>query len=414
MRVLVVGSGGREHALVWKLSQECEVYAAPGNPGIAQVAETFPIQADNVEGIVALCEQIAPEVVLVGPESPLLAGLGDALRSRGIPVFGPNAASARLEGSKAWAKEQMLAAGVPTALHRSFQDFEAALAFAASRFDAGKHVAVKASGAALGKGVVVALTLAEARDALESMLLDQDLGEAGATVVVEDALIGREFSLLALVSGTHVRCLPVAQDYKRALDGDRGPNTGGMGSVCPAEWVTEDLVRRAENEVVVPIVRHSSERGLDYRGCLFAGLLVEDGRPYCLEYNVRFGDPETQSIVRKLGSGFAQAVLDVAEGRPIGTLDIHDHAAVSVVVASAGYPGSIETGFPIELGMVPEGVEVFHAGTKWVDGAMVTSGGRVLAISAIGPTVADARRRAYEGVARVGFAGAWYRTDVGG
>jgi len=239
MRVLVVGGGGREHALAWKLSQEAEVFSAPGNPGIAQIAETFPVRADNEEGMVALCEQIAPEVVLVGPENPLLAGLGDRLRARGVSVFGPSAAAAALEGSKAWAKEQMLVAGVPTAHHQSFRDFDAAVAYAASRFDGGRQVAVKASGAALGKGVVVAQTHEEARDALEAMLVDREHGEAGATVVVEDALVGREFSLLALVSETEVRCLPVAQDYKRALDGDHGPNTGGMGSVSPVSWLTE-------------------------------------------------------------------------------------------------------------------------------------------------------------------------------
>ena len=413
MRVLVVGGGGREHALAWKLSQEDEVFSAPGNPGIAQIAETFPVRADNEEGMVALCEQIAPEVVLVGPENPLLAGLGDRLRARGVSVFGPSAAAAALEGSKAWAKEQMLVAGVPTAHHQSFRDFDAAVAYAASRFDGGRQVAVKASGAALGKGVVVAQTHEEARDALEAMLVDREHGEAGATVVVEDALVGREFSLLALVSETEVRCLPVAQDYKRALDGDHGPNTGGMGSVSPVSWLTEDLVARAEREVIVPIVRHLAAQGLDYRGCLFAGLLVEDGTPYCLEYNVRFGDPETQSIVRRLGPGFAQAILDVAEGRPIGAIEVTRDAAVSVVVASGGYPGTIETGFPIDIGPMPEGVEIFHAGTASLDGCLVTAGGRVFAVSAVGSTVADARERAYAGGAQVGFAGAWCRRDIG-
>lgn len=413
MRVLVVGSGGREHALAWKLSQEAEVLCAPGNPGIAQVARLLDVQASDQGGLAAICHRERPDLVVVGPEDPLVAGLGSFLRREGFAVFGPNQNAAQLEASKAWSKAKMAEAGVPTAAFGSFEDPSEALTFATSRFEAGRQVAVKASGNALGKGVVLCHTLDEAEDAIAAMMIDREFGDAGATVVVEDRLEGREFSLLTVVSGPNFLSVPIAQDYKRALDGDRGPNTGGMGSVSPCGWVSPDLLARTEERVVAPMVRWLHEKGIDYRGVLFSGVMVVDGEPYCLEYNVRFGDPETQSVVRRLGEGFADVLLAAAEGRPLVAPKTLDRAVVSVVVASGGYPGKVQKGLPIQLDAMPEGVEVFHAGTAHKDGQLVTNGGRVLAVSAIAESVEAARSLAYEGVKGVKFEGMQYRSDIG-
>jgi len=407
-RVLIVGSGGREHALAWKLSQEAEVFATPGNPGIASVGTCLPGDPLTV------AKQLQPDLVVVGPENPLIEGLADRLRAADVPVFGPGADGAMLEASKAYAKDQMARAGVPTAAYQSFQNAEAARHYAAYRFGQGFQLAVKASGAALGKGVVVCSTLEEASDAIDMMMVDQELGEAGDTVVLEDRLVGREFSLLTVCSGTEFVSLPVAQDYKRALDGDRGPNTGGMGTYSPAPWVSDDLLQRSEAEVVVPLLASLASQGFDYRGVLFSGLMVVNDRPYCLEYNVRFGDPETQSVVRRLGSGFLDLLAAAASGRSLPQPKVLNNAAITVVLASGGYPGSYAKGLEIKLpANLPPGVEVFHAGTSLADGRLVTSGGRVLGVSAAASSPEDARAAAYAAANAILFEGKAFRSDIG-
>lgn len=411
MRILVVGSGGREHALVWKLGQEAEVYATPGNPGMD--CECFGVVINDYAGVEALCDRLKPELVVIGPEDPLVLGLGDRLRTAGFPVFGPGAEGARLEASKAFSKEMMARAGVPTAASGTFTDPEAAYAYAQSRFDSGRQVVVKASGNALGKGVVICPSLDEAAEAIAEMMVEGAFGTAGQTIVIEDRLVGREFSLLSVVSGRDFWSLPVAQDYKRALDGDRGPNTGGMGSFSPCEWVTSSQVTKAEELIVQPIVNQLVSDGIPYNGVLFSGVMVVDDAPVCLEYNVRFGDPETQSVVRRLGSGFAELLMATARGEAVHPVEVNQDCAVSVVVASGGYPGSYKKGVPITIGEMPPGVYVFHAGTAIRDGVLVTSGGRVLTVSAVGTSLTEARQRAYDGVAQVQFDGAFARKDIG-
>lgn len=414
MRILVVGSGGREHALVWRLSQEAEVFAAPGNPGIAEIAECFDVSAMDLDGIVKLAQGLDVDYVVVGPEDPLIAGLGDRLRAAGIAVTGPDASGAALEGSKALSKEVMARAGVPTAAFQTFTDLTAARLYTLGRFDSGRQVAVKASGAALGKGVVVCSTFDEADEALTMMLDRGELGDAGKTVVVEDRLMGREFSLLTLVSEDSYLSLPVSQDHKRIFDHDQGPNTGGMGTCSPVAWLDPALIRETELRVVEPTIQAMKAAGTPYRGILFSGLLVEGDTPYCLEFNVRFGDPETQTLMPMLGEGFAASLADVANGRSITPMAPNRvHASISVVLASGGYPGPVEKGRLITIGPLPDGVTLFHAGTKLVDGKLVTNGGRVLAVNAVGSTLQEARDLAYEGVKQVSFDGMQFRSDIG-
>ncbi len=404
MKVLVIGAGGREHSLCWKLAQEAEVIALPGNSGIASVARLAA--GDPVD--VALAEGV--DLAVVGPETPLIDGLADRLRSAGIATFGPGADGARLEGSKAFSKELMREAGVPTAPFSVFSSADDAHAYVS----ANGPVVVKADGAAFGKGVVVCSSEHEAHDAVDAMLTDNEFGPAGSRIVIEDRLAGPEFSLLTLCADGDFWSLPVAQDYKRALDGDRGPNTGGMGSFSPVAGVSDPVVREAEEAVVRPILRILQERGISYRGVLFSGLMVHEGRPFCLEFNVRFGDPEIQSLVLRLGKGFGAALLACARGEKIEPVNVLPWAAVTVVIASGGYPGSYETGKAITIGDIPEGVQVFHAGTTARDGQLITAGGRVFAISASGPTVEAARALAYQAAVQVTFDGAYFRRDIAG
>lgn len=413
MRILVIGSGGREHALAWKLAQEAEVLVAPGNAGIAQELECVDVKASDSEGILALCRERDIDLVVVGPEDPLIAGLGDFLRTGGFPVYGPGSLGARLEGSKAYSKQLMAEAGVLTARYESFQEATLAKEFARSLVDSGAMPVIKASGNALGKGVVVANSLTEAEDAIDMMMVDREFGDAGSTVVVEERLLGFEFSLLTICSGTDFYSLPVAQDYKRALDGDRGPNTGGMGTYSPVAAVSSDMVMEAEALAVRPILSHLKANGIDYRGTLFSGFMVQNGKPYCLEYNVRFGDPETQTVMRRLGSGFAAALLAAAKGESISPIEVLDHSAVTVVVASGGYPGSYAKGIPVQIPSdLPDAVKVFHAGTALQDGQLVSSGGRVLGVSAIGDSQEEARAAAYAACDLIEFEGKHLRRDI--
>lgn len=414
MKVLVVGSGGREHALVWKIAQEAEVFCTPGNAGIERLCHCFEVQANETERIVALARQLGVDFVLVGPEEPLINGLGDALREAGIAVFGPTREAAQLEGSKAFSKRMMVEARVPTADYGEFNDPESAREFVGEMFARGRNVAVKASGAAFGKGVSVCLTQEEAENAIAQAMIEKVFGPAGETLVIEDCLVGREFSLLTLVSGSHFRSLPVAQDYKRAYDGDRGPNTGGMGSYSPVGWLDNGLIERTEQRVVKPLIELMAAKGVEFRGVLFSGLMVVGGEPFCLEYNVRFGDPETQTIVRRLGKGFVGALSAVANGEEIPEFEVLDNAALTVVLASEGYPGKYKKGMRVTIpDDLPEEVVVFHAGTSMLVDDLVTSGGRVLAVSATGNDLAAARASAYAAARRIEFKGSHCRSDIG-
>ncbi len=410
VRILVIGGGGREHALAWKLSQEAEVICAPGNVGIAEDVECVPIPQNDFAGILKLAKERQIELVVVGPEDPLIAGLGDALREQGFLVFGPNSIAAQLEGSKAFAKAIMQRAGVPTAAYQTFIDANAAKEYVRGQYHDGKQVALKASGNALGKGVIVCPTLNEAIEGIDTL---KALGEAGRTLVIEERLTGREFSLLTIVSDQGIHSLPVAQDYKRVFDDDLGPNTGGMGTFSPLSWLNNDIVVQVENEIVSPIIKAFAEDKVTYRGILFSGIMATSDGPKCIEYNVRFGDPETQTVMRRLGSGLANALLQAAKGEEIIAIPVHGHHAVTVALASGGYPGSYEKGLPIKIGSLPTDIKLFHAGTSLSNGQLVTSGGRVLGISSVGDSPENARSIAYQAVNQITFPGMHYRTDIG-
>jgi phosphoribosylamine--glycine ligase len=418
MRILVVGSGGREHALAWKISRSPLVralFAAPGNPGIARVATLVPLDLRDVDAVARWARENRIDLVVVGPEAPLVAGLADRVSRDGIPVFGPAAAAAEIEGSKAFAKDVMRAAGIPTAEYQAFTELAPAAAFARAR---GGRVVVKADGLAAGKGVVVCGDATEAEVALRAMLVGGVHGAAGRKVVVEERLEGPEASCIAFTDGERVRMLAAAQDHKRIFDGDRGPNTGGMGAFSPTPNVGADLLAAVEREVIVPAVRELARRGRPFRGALYAGLMLTPKGPRVLEFNARLGDPETQPILMRLRSDVVPALLAAAQGDlSTLTLDFDPRAAVGVVLAAEGYPGAVASGDAIEGadGPFPDDVQVFHAGTaRAADGRVVTSGGRVLTVCALGDGLAGAARRAYESVARLSFRGMQYRRDIGG
>ncbi len=416
MKVLVVGGGGREHALTWRLAADPEVTAldcAPGNAGIAALARCHEVKADDLDAIARLADELDVDLVVVGSEAPLVAGLADVLQARRRRVFGPTASAARLEGSKAFAKEVMQRAGVPTAAAGSFTEVEKAVAFVD---ELGGRAVVKADGLAAGKGVIVAEHRDTAVAAIEDCLERRAFGDAGRTVVVEELLEGPEISAFALCDGANVLPLTLAQDHKRAGDGDTGPNTGGMGAYSPVP-----IVDALEEEVWATCVRPALEAmaglGAPYRGVLFAGLMLTADGPKVLEYNCRFGDPETQVLMPRLATGPASLFAACADG-DLGDAraEWRGDAAVAVVMASGGYPGSYATGVPIE-GVddadALAGVTVFHAGTaRDADGRLVTAGGRVVAVSATGGDVAAARERAYAGVDLIRFEGAHARRDI--
>jgi phosphoribosylamine--glycine ligase len=416
MRVLVVGGGGREHALTWKLAQNPtvdKIFAVPGNAGIGEVAQCEPLALDDVDALADFAETHGVDLTIVGPEAPLVAGLADELGDRGFAVFGPSKAAARIEGSKAWAKQIMSNAGVPTARSETVTTLEEGLA-ALARF--GTPVVVKADGLAAGKGVTVAENREAAEEALRICLVDLAFGGAGATVVIEEFLEGEELSVFCVTDGRAVVPLAEAQDFKRALDGDEGQNTGGMGSYSPVPHMLAGILARAVDEIFVPTVRELERRGARYRGLLYAGLMVTSGGPKVLEFNCRFGDPETQAVVPRLRSDLAELLLAACEGnlrvyRPQWAAD----ACVCVVLASGGYPGEYRTGLEIS-GLVAAagvtGVHAFHAGTARRAGKVVTAGGRVLGISALGRDVRQARERAYEAAEKVSFEGKHMRRDI--
>ena len=415
MKILVIGGGGREHALVWRLAASGhELVAAPGNPGIAQLARCAPIAVGDHRGLVdlALAERVA--LVVVGPEAPLCAGLADELRAKGIATFGPGAAGARLEGSKVFSKQFFARHGIPTAgfeIAASIEQADAAI----DRL--GGACVVKADGLAAGKGVVVASSADEARAAARAMLGGQ-YGAAGRELVIEQRIAGREVSVLALTDGAALEVLPAAEDHKTIFDGDRGPNTGGMGTVSPA-WAPARVLERVTREILEPTLRGLAADGHDYRGVLYAGVMVDaSGAPWLLEYNCRFGDPETQPIMARL-RGDLGAVLHAAATRALvpGSLAWDPRAAVCVVVAAAGYPAAPRTGDPIRGPGVdraaPDGVVVFHAGTALAGGRLVSAGGRVLGVTALGDGAADARARAYAVVDAIELDGKQARRDIG-
>jgi phosphoribosylamine--glycine ligase len=416
MKVLLVGGGGREHALAWRLVQSPlvnELVAAPGNAGIASLARCVPVSVDDVDGLVALVDREDADLTVVGPEGPLVSGLADELRARGRRVFGPTKAGAALEGSKAFAKDLMLRYAIPTARSGAFTDVEKATAFVD---ELGGRAVVKADGLAAGKGVTVALDRDTAVSALEDSLVRGAFGAAGSTVVVEEVLEGPEISAFALMDRDTVVPLGLAQDFKRIGDGDVGPNTGGMGAYSPIPWLKPDVEGRIWEELVIPTFHALRREGIAYRGCLFTGVMLTADGPKVLEFNCRFGDPETEVLMPRIEGDPAAQLLACAEGRLLGFgRGASPDAAVTVVLASRGYPGPYETGFEVQgldaAGEV-QGVTVFHAGTAVRDGRVVTAGGRVLAVSALGPTLREARARAYQACGLITFEGMQYRLDI--
>ena len=421
MRVLVVGGGGREHALCWGLArspQVEELHAAPGNAGIAETATCHDVAADDVEAQIALAERLAPDLVVIGPEAPLVAGLTDELRAHGIRVFGPHRGAARVEGSKAFAKELMTRHAIPTARAATFsraggeREREEALAFVD---ELGGTAVVKADGLAAGKGVTVAGDRREAIAAIEAALAGGAFGAAGDRVVVEERLEGPEVSAFALVDAGATVPLALAQDFKRVGDGDTGPNTGGMGAYSPLPWLDEADEARVW-DVVSSSVEALRADGVDYTGLLYTGLMLTADGPKVLEYNCRFGDPETEAVIPRLRGDLADVLAAAADGRLDEVkVEASGDAAVSVVLASGGYPGAYETGVEIDGLIAAAAVAdtvVFHAGTAERDGRVVTAGGRVLVVTGWGPTVADARERAYAAASAISFEGMIRRDDI--
>lgn len=420
MDVLLVGGGGREHALAWKLRQSpgCgRILAAPGNPGIAALGECFPIPVSDTERLVDLARDQRVGLVVIGPEAPLAAGLADRLAEAGIPVFGPSAAAARIESSKAYARELMTRMDVPQPEYAAFKEFDRACAYLeVLEAQGARGAVVKANGLAAGKGAVVCETLDSARETARRMLVEREFGAASAEILIEELLVGEEVSLLVLSDGRDAVPLLPAQDYKRILDGDQGPNTGGMGCYAPAPVLTSELLRHAMSEIIEPTLRGLAEDGAPFRGCLYAGLMQTARGLKVIEFNCRFGDPETQVVLPLMESDLLQLLLDVARGE-LGHFGVRwkEARAVSVVMASAGYPASSSSGDVIkglDRAEAQGGVTVFHAGTSARDGMILTAGGRVLNVTGVGPTFAEAIDAAYRGVSEIQFYGMQFRKDI--
>jgi len=414
VKVLVVGSGGREHALVWKLAQSpavTEIYCAPGNAGIANHAYCVPIPADDIEGLVDFARQADIQLTVVGPEGPLVAGVVDAFEAAGLRIFGPRREAALLEGSKVWAKEFMAKEGIPTARHTVVDNLEDARRYLERE---GAPVVIKADGLAAGKGVVIAEDEGEALRAIEEMLGGR-LGPAGRRLVLEEKLEGEEVSAMALCDGENLLPLVPSQDHKRLLDGDRGPNTGGMGAYAPVPFYDEAAAAEVMETVLRPAVRAMAAAGRPYTGVLYAGLMLTARGPRVLEFNCRLGDPEAQAVLMLLESDLVEVILAALEGR-LDRVEVkwHPGAAACVVLAAPGYPGEYLRGEALKgLEDVPPGVEVFHAGTALKEGRLVTAGGRVLGVTARGETLEDALKKAYDAAEIIDFPGKHYRRDIG-
>ncbi|AUQ99681.1 phosphoribosylamine--glycine ligase [Phaeobacter inhibens] len=416
MNILILGSGGREHALAWAVMQnpKCDkLIVAPGNAGIAQIADCASLDIDNGGAVAAFAEENAIDFVIIGPEAPLAAGVADRLRDAGLLVFGPSEAAAKLEASKSFTKEICDAAKAPTAAYGHFTDAEAAKAHVRNH---GAPTVVKADGLAAGKGVIIAMTEAEAIEAIDDMF-GGAFGGAGAEVVIEEFMEGEEASLFVLVDGEDVLAIGSAQDHKRVGEGDTGPNTGGMGAYSPAPVLSAEIEAKAMEEIVKPTMRVMAERGMPYQGVLYAGLMIKDGQPRLVEYNVRFGDPECQVLMMRLGAQALDLMQAAAEGRLAETqVNWADDHAITVVMAAEGYPGSYEKGSEIKgLEALPEDSSnmVFHAGTKAEAGKMQAVGGRVLNVTARGDTLQEARDRAYAMVDGVDWPQGFFRRDIG-
>jgi len=416
MKVLLIGSGAREHALGWALSQSpllTRLYSAPGNAGLAQISECVALDVDRARDVVAFCREEAIDLVVVGPEAPLVAGLADALDEAGIRVFGPSRAAAQLEGSKRFTKDLCAEAGIPTADYAAFDSAAAARAHLAGR---DLPAVIKADGLAAGKGVTVAQTRSDAEAAIDACFSGA-FGTAGAEVVIEDCLAGEEASFFAIVDGETVLSLVAAQDHKRAFDADTGPNTGGMGAYSPARIMPPAMCDRVMDEIIAPTVAALAARGTPYRGVLYAGLMISADGPKLIEYNVRLGDPEAQVLMMRLQSDLLPVLLAACEGALRETrLSWRAETALTVVMATRGYPGAYDKGSEIrgvEDANAMEDVQVFHAGTKREDGKLIATGGRVLSVTALGKTVREAQARAYEAVNRINWPRGFFRHDIG-
>ena len=412
----MVGGGGREHALCWALRREnpgAQLYCAPGNPGTAEIATNLSIAADDLDRIADAADMHGVDLTIIGPEAPLARGLADRLRAEGRLVFGPSAAAAQLESSKAFAKEVMSAAGVPTAASRTFTDLTAALDYVDRHPE---PLVVKASGLAGGKGAVVCSTRAEAGKTVRSMLERDQFGQAGRTVVIEAFLEGEEISVLALTNGRDIELLPVAQDHKRLLEGDRGPNTGGMGAYSPVALATPELLDRVDREVLSPTLVQMQRQGTPFSGVLYAGLMIDSsGAPWVVEFNCRLGDPEAQVVLPLVSGGLTDSLLSVAQGRSPCSLNLSRRAAVTTVLASRGYPDVPERGAPIVIPAgQPEGVTIFHAATtRGTDGVLRADGGRVLTVTAAAGSFTEAQRLSRAAAESVSFEGKVFRRDIG-
>lgn len=416
MRILVIGGGGREHALVWKLAQSPQVdkiFVCPGNPGMKNLAECIALPLTDLEKVADFAQQEAIDLTVVGPEATLVAGIVDVFTKRGLTIFGPTAAAAEIEGSKAFSKQLMAKYGIPTAFFKVCEDITTAKAYIEEK---GAPIVVKADGLAAGKGVVVAMTKAEALAAVDDMMGDLKFGGAGARVVLEEYMEGEEASLLAFTDGETIVPMLAAQDHKRVNDGDEGPNTGGMGAYAPAPVMTDILKEKCVELVLKPTIEAMKAEGRPYKGCLYAGLMIKGDDIKVVEFNARFGDPETQVVLPLLDSDLVDVMLACAQGR-LGEIEVKwsDAATVCVVMASGGYPESYRQGVPIRgleaAGALPDTI-VFHAGTKEVDGEIVTAGGRVLGITAIGKDIRAAKDKAYAAVEHIKFTDAHYRHDI--
>ncbi len=416
MNVLLIGSGGREHALAWAISGSSlltKLYCAPGNAGIADVADCVSLDATDHQAVVSFCRERAIDFVIIGPEAPLVAGLADELAAAGIKHFGPSRAAAQLEGSKGFTKDLCAEFKIPTAAYARFDNRAAAQTYLAGQ---PLPIVVKADGLAAGKGVIIAETLEEAIAAVDACFSGA-FGEAGTEVVIEEFLIGEEASFFALVDGSYSLPLVAAQDHKRVGEGDTGANTGGMGAYSPAPVVTPEVERMVMTEIIRPTVAGMKQRGMPFKGVLFAGLMIGPQGPKLIEYNVRFGDPETQVLMMRLKSDLLAALLATADG-VLKDFDLrwYSDAALTVVMAANGYPGQPEKGTEIaglDEAKAVEGVEVFHAGTRRDGNRIVADGGRVLNVTARGKTVAEAQARAYEAVSKIDWPGGFYRRDIG-
>jgi phosphoribosylamine--glycine ligase len=423
MNVLVVGSGGREHALAWKIAQSSRVdrlFVAPGNAGTAAEAENVDIQADDFKKLIRFAKENQVGLTVVGPEVPLCGGIVDAFEEAKLRVFGPSRAASQLEGSKVFCKNLLRHADVPSADYRVFSDPDVASRHITDRYESKEEAVpavVKADGLAAGKGVIVCSTRQEVLDAIDRIARQREFGEAGARLVIEERLDGQEVSVLAITDGRTILTLPPAQDHKPAYDGDQGPNTGGMGAYSPAPLVDETQLGWIEEHILVPTVHAMKRSRSPFRGILYAGLMTTHQGPKVLEYNVRFGDPECQPLLMRLKTDLVDVMEATLDGtlEEIGSLEWDPRPAVCVVMASEGYPGAYERGKPIrgldEAAKLPD-VRVFHAGTATLDGQVVTNGGRVLGVTALGDSIADAKRRAYEAVKCIRWDGAWCRKDI--